>query len=49
MEVGTINLSQEQYTKKILKKYGMLDDTPSKIPAAPTHYRDGEAASDHDK
>jgi hypothetical protein len=27
----------------------MLDNTPSKVPMAPTHYRDGEVASDKDK
>jgi hypothetical protein len=48
-EAGTISLSQEQYIKEILEKYGMLDITPSKVPMAPTHYRDGEVASDHDK
>jgi hypothetical protein len=37
-EVGTICLSQEQYTKVILEKYGMLDSALSKIPMAPTHY-----------
>jgi hypothetical protein len=26
----------------------MLDNTHSKVPMAPTHYRDGEVASDHD-
>jgi hypothetical protein len=30
-EAWTINLSQEQYTKEILHKYGMLDNTPSKM------------------
>jgi hypothetical protein len=49
MEVGTISLPEEQYTKEILVKFGMLDNTPSKIPMAPTHYRDGEVASDQDK
>jgi hypothetical protein len=48
-EAGTISLSQEQCTKEIFEKYGMLDSTPSKVPMAPTHYRDGEVASDHDK
>jgi hypothetical protein len=48
-EVGTISLSHEQYTKEIFEKYGMLDNTPSKVPMAPTHYQDGEVASDHDK
>jgi hypothetical protein len=28
-DAGTISLSQEQYTKEILEKYGMLDNTPS--------------------
>jgi hypothetical protein len=37
------------YTKEILEKYGMLDTTPSKLPMALTHYRDGEFASDQDK
>jgi hypothetical protein len=46
-EDGTISISQEQYIKEILEKYDMLDSTPSKIPMAPTHYRDGEVASDH--
>jgi hypothetical protein len=45
-EAETISLSHEQYTKEILEKYCMLDCTPSKVPIAPTHYRDGEAASD---
>jgi hypothetical protein len=27
----------------------MLHSTPSKMPMAPTHYRDGEVASNHDK
>jgi hypothetical protein len=27
----------------------MLDSTPSKVPMAPTHYRDGQVASDQDK
>jgi hypothetical protein len=27
----------------------MMDSTPSKVPMAPTHYRDGEVAPDHDK
>jgi hypothetical protein len=49
IEAGTISLSHEQYTKEILDKYGMLDSTPSKVPMAPTHYRDGEVASDQDK
>jgi hypothetical protein len=49
-EAWTIGLSQEHYTTKILGKYGTLDNTPSKVPAmAPTHYRDGEITSDHDK
>jgi hypothetical protein len=48
-EAGTISLSKEQYTKEILEMYGMLDNTPSKLPMAPTYYRDGEAASDQDK
>jgi hypothetical protein len=46
---GTISLSHEKYTKEILEKYGMLDNTPSKVPMAPTHYQDGKAASDQDK
>jgi hypothetical protein len=41
-EVGTISLSQEQYTKEIMEKYNMLDNTPSKVPMAPTQYEDGE-------
>jgi hypothetical protein len=48
-EVGTISLSQEQYTKQILEKYDMLNNTPSKVPMAPTRYGDGEVASDQDK
>jgi hypothetical protein len=44
-EAGTISLSHEQYRKEILEKYDMLDSTPSKVPMAPTHYRDGEVAS----
>jgi hypothetical protein len=32
-----------------MEKYGMLDSTLSKVPIAPTHYRDGEVASDQDK
>jgi hypothetical protein len=35
--------------KEILEKYGMLDNMPTKVPIAPTHYRDGKVASDHDK
>ena len=27
----------------------MLDNTPSKVPMAPTHYQDGKAACDQDK
>jgi hypothetical protein len=27
----------------------MSDNTPSKVPMAPTHYRDGDVASDHEK
>jgi hypothetical protein len=49
MEARTISLSHEQYTEEILEKDGMLDNTPSKVPVAPTHYRDGEVASDSDK
>jgi hypothetical protein len=37
-ESGTISLSQEQFTKEILEKYGMLDITPSKVAMAPTQY-----------
>jgi hypothetical protein len=48
-EAWTVNLSQEQYTKDILEKYGMLNIAPSKMPMAPMHYRDGEVASDQDK
>jgi hypothetical protein len=48
-EAGTINLSQEHYTKEILETHGMVDITPSKVPIAPTHYRDGEATFDEDK
>jgi hypothetical protein len=48
-EAWTVNVSQEQYTKDILEKYGMLNITPSKMPMAPMHYRDGEVASDQDK
>jgi hypothetical protein len=48
-EARTISLSQEQYIKEILEKYGVLDNTPLKVPMAPTHFRDGEVASDHDK
>jgi hypothetical protein len=44
MEVGTKSLSQEHYTKEILKKYGMLDSTPCKVLMAPIHYRDGGVA-----
>jgi hypothetical protein len=40
-EAWTICLSHEQYSKEILEKYGMLDNTPSTVPMAPTHYRDG--------
>jgi hypothetical protein len=32
-----------------MEKHGMFDNTPLKVPMAPTHYRDGEVASDHDK
>jgi hypothetical protein len=46
---GTISLSQEHYTKEILEKYGILDNTPSKVPMAHTHYRDREVAFDHEK
>jgi hypothetical protein len=35
-EARTITLSQEQYTKVILEKYGKLDSTPSKAPMALT-------------
>jgi hypothetical protein len=48
-EAGTIILSYEQYTNEILEKYGTLDNTPSKMPMAPTHHRDVEVASDYDK
>jgi hypothetical protein len=48
-EARTISLSQEQYTKEIVEKNGMLTSTPSKAAMAPTHYRDGEVASEHDK
>jgi hypothetical protein len=48
-EAETISLSHEQYTKEILEKYGIHDSTPSKVPMAPTHYRDGEVASDQNK
>jgi hypothetical protein len=48
-EAWTISLSHEQYTKEIIEKYVMLDSTPSKVPMAPTHCRDGEVASDQDK
>jgi hypothetical protein len=48
-EAGIISLSQELYTKEILEKYCMLDNTPSKVPMAPTHNRDGDVASDRDK
>jgi hypothetical protein len=45
-----ISLYREQYTtEQILEKYGMLDNTPSKVPMAPTHYREGEVASDQGK
>jgi hypothetical protein len=49
MEAWTIIFSHEQYTEDILEKYGMLESTPSKVPTVPTHYRDGEVASDKDK
>jgi hypothetical protein len=45
----TISLFHEYSTKEILEKYGMLDSTPSKVPMALTHNRDGEVVSDHDK
>jgi hypothetical protein len=48
-EAWTISPPHEQYTKDIFKKYGMHDNTPSKVPMAPTHYRDGGVASDKDK
>jgi hypothetical protein len=48
IEEGTISLPLELYIKEILEKYNMLDMTPSKVPMAPTHYRDGEVVSDHD-
>jgi hypothetical protein len=51
IEAWTISLSIDQYTKEILKNivlvYIELDNTPSKVPMAPTHYREGEVASDH--
>jgi hypothetical protein len=31
-EARTIFLSEEQYTKEIFDKYGMLDSTPLKVP-----------------
>jgi hypothetical protein len=43
------SLSCTYYTKKILEKYGMLDNTPFKVPMARTHYRDGEVVSDQNK
>jgi hypothetical protein len=45
-EAGTIILSHEYYTKEILEKYGMLDNTASKVPIVLTHYRDIDVASD---
>jgi hypothetical protein len=45
MAVGTTRLFLEQYTKVILEKCGMLESRPSKVPMAPTYYRDGEVAS----
>jgi hypothetical protein len=44
-----MSLCHEQCTKDILEKYGMLDNTPAKVPMAPTHPRDGGVASDKDK
>jgi hypothetical protein len=44
----TNSFSLKLYTKEILEKYGMLDNTPSKVPMAPAHYRDGEVASNQD-
>jgi hypothetical protein len=41
-EARTICLSQEQYTKEIIEKNGMLDSTPAKVSMVPTHCRDGE-------
>jgi hypothetical protein len=48
-EVGSISLAHKQYNKETPEKYGMLESTPSKVPIAPSHYRDGEVASNHDK
>jgi hypothetical protein len=45
-EAGTISLSHEHDTKEILEKHGMLESTPSKVPMAPAHYRDGDVAPD---
>jgi hypothetical protein len=49
IKAWTISLSYYNYTKEIMEKYGMLDSTPSKVPIAPTHYRDGEVATKEDK
>jgi hypothetical protein len=49
IEIWTTSISHEHYTKELLEKYGIMDNTPSKVRMAPTHYRDGEVASDHDK
>jgi hypothetical protein len=46
---GTMSFSQERYTKELVEKHGMLDSTPSKLPMAPTHYKDGEVTSDENK
>jgi hypothetical protein len=48
-ETWTTRLYHEQRTKEILEKYDMLDSTSSKVPMAPTHYRDGKVASNQDK
>jgi hypothetical protein len=50
IEARTVSHSHEQYTNGILEKYGMMGNTPSKVPMAATHYiMDGEVASDQDK
>jgi hypothetical protein len=48
-DAWTISISHGQYTKEIIEKYVMLDNTPSKVPMASTHYGNGEVAPDHDK
>jgi hypothetical protein len=45
---GTVRMSQTQYTKKLLEKYGMFESNPSLVPMSPTHYRDVNTAPPSD-